>query len=219
MRFFNGRSTGTSRAVASLATATSPSSRVVGVVLTWNRTARVIRHGARAQRERPAADVVRVPVPELAIVDDALWTAAQARMAAAAAVYGERTGGQVFGRPANGVESKYLLTGFGVCAGCGGSMATLKRAHGPRGHRRQIAFFGCATRHLRGDAICANALEVRLDDAEEAVLAAVERDVLNITVLETSLYKAMAALQAWASSNGAEAHAAALRDELMILAD
>jgi hypothetical protein len=60
---------------------------------------------------------------------------------------------------------------------------------------------------------------VRLDDAEEAVLAAVERDVLNIAVLETSVYKAMATLQASASSNGAEGHAAALRDELMILAD
>jgi site-specific DNA recombinase len=183
-------------------------------VLVWNRTARVIRQGARAQRERPAADVVRVALPELAIVDDALWTAAQARMAAAAAVYRERTGGQAFGRPANGVESKYLLTGFGVCAGCGGSMATLKRAHGPRGHRRRVPFYGCMTRHLRGDAVCANALEVRLDDAEAAVLAAVERDVLNVAVLETSLHKAVAALQASASRNGAEAHAAALRDEL-----
>jgi Recombinase zinc beta ribbon domain len=122
--------------------------------------------------------------------------------------------GQAFGRPTNGVESKYLLTGFGVCAGCGGSMATLKRAHGPRGHRRQVPFYGCMTRHLRGDAICANALEVRLDDADQAVLAAVERDVLNIAVLETSLHKAVAALQASAASNGAEAHAAAWRDEL-----
>ena len=164
-------------------------------LLLWNRTARVIRQGARAQRDRPAADVVRVAVPELTIVDDALWTAAQARMAAAAAVYRERTSGQAFGRPTNGVESKYLLTGFGVCAGCGGSMATLKRAHGPRGHRRQVPFYGCMTRHLRGDAICANALEVRLDDAEAAVLAAVERDVLNVAVLETSLDKAMAALR------------------------
>jgi site-specific DNA recombinase len=183
-------------------------------VLTWNRTARVIRHGARAQRERPAADVVHVAVPGLAIVDDALWTAAQARMAAAAAVYRERTGGQAFGRPANGVESKYLLTGFGVCGGCGGSMATLKRAHGPRGHRRQVPFYGCMTRHLRGDAICANALEVRVDDAEQAVLGAVERDVLNVAVVETSLYKAVAALQASASRNGAEADTAVLRDEL-----
>jgi site-specific DNA recombinase len=181
-------------------------------VLVWNRTARIIRQGARAQRERPAAEVVSVAVPELTIVDDALWTAAQARMAATAVVYRERTGGLAFGRPANGVESKYLLTGFGVCAGCGGSMATLKRAHGPRGHRRQVPFYGCMTRHLRGDAICANALEVRLDDAEEAVLAAVERDVLNVAVLETSLAKAMADLSG--SPDEPDRRASSLRDEL-----
>jgi len=33
-------------------------------------------------------------------------------------------------------------------------MAVMKRAHGPRGNRRQIPFYGCMTRHLRGDAIC-----------------------------------------------------------------
>lgn len=182
-------------------------------VLVWNRTARVVRQGGRAQRERPAADVVSVTVPALAIVGDALWAAAQARMQAAAEVYRARTGGRAFGRPANGVESKYLLTGFGVCAACGGSMATLKRAHGPRGHRRQVPFYGCMTRHLRGEAICGNALEVRLADAEQAVLSAVEQNVLNVAVLETALAKAAELLQT-PNGNGADAHAAALRDEL-----
>jgi len=50
-------------------------------------------------------------------------------------------------------------------------------------------------RHLRGAAICGNALEVRLADAEEAVLATVEQDVLRVEVLETALAKAVAALQ------------------------
>ncbi len=149
-----------------------------GVVI-WNRTARIVRQGARAQRVRPVGDVVSVPVPKLAIVDEALWTAAQARIQAASEVYRQRTGGRAFGRPANGVESPYLLTGVGTCAVCGGSMAVMKRAHGPRGARRQVPFYGCMTRHLRGDAICRNALEVRLADAEDAVLVAVEHDVLN----------------------------------------
>ena len=38
-------------------------------VVVWNRTARVVLQGARAQRERPASDAVTVSVPELAIVD------------------------------------------------------------------------------------------------------------------------------------------------------
>jgi hypothetical protein len=178
----------------------------------WNQTARVVCQGARAQRERPAVDVVTAEVPGLAIVDAALWDAAHRRMADGAAVYRARTAGRAFGRPANGVESKYTLTGFGVCGQCGGSMATLKRAHGPRGHRRQVPFFGCMTRHLRGDAICSNALEVRLDDAEQAVLAAVERDVLNVAVLETSLHEALAVLSA-ATEDG-DSRSAALRAEL-----
>jgi site-specific DNA recombinase len=129
-------------------------------------------------------------------VDETLWRAAQARTRAAVEVYRLRTGGRAFGRPANGVESPYILTGLGTCAACGGSMAVLKRAHGPRGNRRQVPFYGCMTRHLRGDAICKNGLEVRLADAEEAVLTAVEHDVLRVEVLETSLYKAVATLQA-----------------------
>lgn len=81
---------------------------------------------------------MRVTLPELAIVDAPFWQATRTRIQAAAAVYRERTWGRAFGRPANGVGSPYLLTGFGACSRCNGSMAVLKRAHGPRGHRRQI---------------------------------------------------------------------------------
>jgi site-specific DNA recombinase len=184
-------------------------------VLVWNRTARFVRQGARAQRERPDGDIVTVPVPELAIVDDTLWTAAHARLQATAAVYrqrAERAGARAFGRPPNGVESPYLLTGVGACAACGGSMAVLKRAHGPRGHRRQVPFYGCMTRHLRGEVVCGNTLEVRLEDADEAVLTAVERDVLNVAVLETSLAKAVEAARQ--PVYGQEALAVELRAEL-----
>jgi len=52
------------------------------------------------------------------------------------------------------------------------------------------------TRHLRGDIICANALEVPLDLADAAVLEAVKRDLLRVEVLETALFKAITALKA-----------------------
>jgi hypothetical protein len=51
------------------------------------------------------------------------------------------------------------------------------------------------TRHLRGQAVCANALEVRLDDTDAAVLEAVESQLLNVAVLETALFKALAMLR------------------------
>jgi hypothetical protein len=73
---------------------------------------------------------------------------------------------------------------------------------------------GCMTRHLRGQAVCANALEVRLDDTDAAVLEAVECQLLKVAVLETALYKALAAFEAPQDDAGT-----GLRDELARLDD
>jgi hypothetical protein len=118
--------------------------------------------------------------------------------------------GRAFGCPPSGVESPYLLTGLGTCGVCNGSMCVLTRAHG----RRRAAFWGCMVRKQRGRAVCANTLEVPLDDTEHAVLKSVKHDVLNIAVLETSLHKAMAVLQ---DDDGADARLTAMRDELACL--
>jgi hypothetical protein len=56
-------------------------------------------------------------------------------------------------------------------------------------------FYACMVYYLRGRAVCKNNLEVPMEHTDHAVLAAVERDVLRIEVLETSLAKAMATLQ------------------------
>jgi hypothetical protein len=64
--------------------------------------------------------------------------------------------------------------------------------------------------HQRGGAICGDSLAVPLESVDQAVLAAVERDVLNVAVLETSLYKAIATLEAPAH----EGPSGALHDEL-----
>jgi hypothetical protein len=49
---------------------------------------------------------------------------------------------------------------------------------------------------FRGAAICTNNLEVPLDDTDHAVLSAIEYDLLRVEGLETSLAKALEALQA-----------------------
>jgi site-specific DNA recombinase len=180
--------------------------------LTWNKSRKRDGWGQKRQRPREVAEWLHVPAPALRIVSDELWQAAHAQLDGRRAVYLAQNGGRAFGRPASGVESPYLLTGVGTCAACGGSMAVLKRAHGPRGQRRQVPFYGCMTRHLRGDAVCGNILEVRLADADKAVLTAVEHDVLRVEVLETSLYKAMEAGRQ--PTNGHEAQGAELRAEL-----
>ena len=49
--------------------------------------------------------------------------------------------------------------------------------------------------HLRGRAVCKNNIETPMESTDQAVLGAMERDVLRVEVLETSLWKAMNALR------------------------
>jgi hypothetical protein len=61
--------------------------------------------------------------------------------------------------------------------------------------RRRVPFWGCMTRKQRGEAVCPNRLEVPLEATDHAVLNSVERDILRMEVLETTLYKALALLE------------------------
>lgn len=64
--------------------------------------------------------------------------------------------------------------------------------------------WGCQTRHLRRASVCGNGREVRRDDADAAVVAAVADDLLRIEVIETAMAKALAALD----RDGRDDHAA-----------
>jgi hypothetical protein len=78
-------------------------------------------------------------------------------------------------------------------------------------HRRG-GFYGCVVYHQRGRAVCKNNLEVPMESANRAVLAAVEHDVLRVEVLETSLAKALDTLRPRADVLDERAHG--LREEL-----
>jgi site-specific DNA recombinase len=177
-------------------------------VLVWNRRQKLVRQGAKTLRQRAQRDWLTVPVPALQIVSDELWQAAHARLAASRATYFSATGGRAWGRPANGIESPYLLTGLASCGACGGSIFV--HSHDHRRHRR--FFYACMTYHLRGRAVCKNNLEVPMEFTDQAVLTAVERDVLRVEVLETSLAKAMDTLRP--GLEVLEERERALRDEL-----
>src|SRR5262245_32384853 len=49
------------------------------------------------------------------------------------------TRGRVWGKPQNGIESKYLLVGMAVCGTCGGRLHVESRSHG----RRRAYHYGC----------------------------------------------------------------------------
>ena len=85
----------------------------------WNRVQKRDQWGKKRYLPRPEAEWVRIPVPELQIVSDELWEAVHDRLAGARETYLRRANGQLWGRPASGVESKYLLTGMAQCGTCG----------------------------------------------------------------------------------------------------
>jgi site-specific DNA recombinase len=176
-------------------------------VAVWNRSRKRDGWGQRRPTRRAAAEHLRVDVPALRIVDEALWTAAHARLDAGRALYFAHTGehGRNGGRPPSGTASRYLLSGLGTCGQCGGSMFVHRRDRG------RAIYFGCSVRHLRGKAVCKNILEVAVADVDAAVLASVERDLLNVAVLETAMFKAMEQLH---QQDGPDTAGQAHRDEL-----
>ena len=104
--------------------------------------------------------------PELRIVSEALWQAAHDRMAATHAALLRRTNGQMVGRPASGLESKYLLSGLLVCGVCGGRLV-INKTLGTRG-RPQIRY-QCANHKSRPGA-CSNKHGLAVVMADAAVV-------------------------------------------------
>ena len=119
--------------------------------------------------------------PELRIVSDEAWVAAHDRLTTSRRNYLRHTNGRVWGRPANGVESKYLLTGMAVCAECGAGMLIRGRRYGSR----RGYFYACGAAWHRGS--CANDLEIPMEMADAAVLETIEQELLTPPVIEAAI--------------------------------
>ncbi len=77
-----------------------------------------------------------------------------------------------------------------TCGRCGGALTARSRSHG----RQRRFFYHCLTNVQRGRAVCENDLAMALKDAEEAVLATLEVDVLRPEVLAAALQEAIVRL-------------------------
>ncbi|CAN5488569.1 hypothetical protein BH23ACI1_BH23ACI1_33360 [soil metagenome] len=157
-------------------------------VIVWNKTRKRDQWGQAKQRQRPPTDWIEVPAPELQVVPDALWAAARERLEAGRQVYLRTNEGRLWGRPAHGIEAKHLLTGLARCGCCGGTMTVRSRQHG----KQRAYFYACSSFHHRGRAVCENSLEMRLGDADRAVLDALERELLNPAIIDEALGRAIA---------------------------
>jgi DNA invertase Pin-like site-specific DNA recombinase len=153
----------------------------------WNKTKKRNLWGKQQQKKRPEKDWVKIPLPQLLIVSEAEWKAAHDRLNATRAVYLRGTKGELWGRPASTLDSKYLLTGLVKCGLCGGSVYV--KSSSRKGTR--ALFYGCMTHHLRGRAECANTLLTPMDRANEEVLTVLERDVLHPDVTKAIVRKAL----------------------------
>jgi Recombinase/Recombinase zinc beta ribbon domain len=140
--------------------------------------------------------LVTVERPDLRIVEEPLWRAAHARMAAANKQYLRATGGQLYGKPGAGAEGKHLLSGLLRCAVCGGNMFLNKKT-GRRG--RPTTYFTCSNRRAgRGlpEGPCTNDRSVPLVELTEGVVAELKKLLLEPMELVKALSAEIARRQA-----------------------
>ena len=160
--------------------------------IVWNRTKKRDSWGVKCQRSRPESEWLRVPAPELRIVDEELWNAAHTRLAATRQTYLRTQGGRLWGRPPSGLAGKYLLTGLARCGVCGGGLEVRSRSHG----RRRTFFYSCSSFYRRGPEVCPNRYEIPMQAADIAVTEALLEELLTpdrlAVVLERLLARAAA---------------------------
>jgi DNA invertase Pin-like site-specific DNA recombinase len=172
----------------------------------WNQSRKRDSWGVKRQAVRPEAEWLRIAAPELAIVSDALWTAAHAQMASQRERYSRSS---VRGAPPWGYEPKCLLTGLLRCASCGSGMEARSRSHGSR----RAVFYGCTAYHRRGTAVCRNAFVAPIEAAESAVLSAMEASLLHPRVLEAAVHRAVERLCSHQPRKGSSVAAALTKIE------
>lgn len=146
----------------------------------YGRTRWQLRGGTKRKVRVPEAEWVRVAMPHLAVVTEAEWGAAHQRLDRTRQTYLRSTGGRLWGRPESGIESKWLLTGFLACAGCGGGMSATW-SFDARHDRKP--YYRCNVHRLRPER-CANLHTVPLHALDQDVLQTLREDVLTPARIE-----------------------------------
>jgi|GEM_PF-6448537 len=140
-------------------------------LLIWNRTKEVLtRDGRELKKRLPPEEWVKCEMPELAIVSEELWDAAQEvareRAGIAAGFCGQSNAG--VSRP----KQIALLRGIVRCAHCG--RAFVVRRSDPK-HR----YYTCPGHRDLGTAFCNNRVWLRTDRLHNAVLDAIDKHLLS----------------------------------------
>jgi site-specific DNA recombinase len=162
----------------------------------WGKTKKRDRWGQKRQQSRDPDTWVRHQDEGLRVVSEEVWQATRQRLEGIRQSYLRWTHGKLWGRPASGLESKYLLTGLGTCAVCGGGIYVEQRTHGHRARRTRAHFYGCWAHRSRGGRTCTNDLFVPMAVANEGIITGFEAQLLDPAVIHVGLETMRAALQA-----------------------
>jgi site-specific DNA recombinase len=166
-------------------------------VAVWNMCRKRNDWGKVDVRPRPEAEWQRTPVEHLRIVPEELWRRVASRredVEGRALRFGS---GRLSGRPSPKVQN--LLAGLATCGVCGGGLIVVESG-GPRtdafdakhlpspgtplpaAPRGRYRYYACSRRKHSGT--CTNALRVRVEEVDEAVLAAIEEHALTPEAVE-----------------------------------
>jgi site-specific DNA recombinase len=137
--------------------------RLYAGVLVHNRTSKVVDPRTRKTliRPNPESEWISAPAPELRIVSEELWRAAQDRR------------GSYAGKPVHQARRpKHLLSGLGVCGVCGGGWV-----------RRDRNYWGCG-RHIDGRG-CTNNRTIKDETYQTKVLHWLRTELLSPDLVAT----------------------------------
>ena len=129
----------------------------------WNRLTYVKdpATGKRVSRLNPEDQWVVTAIPELRLLDQALWEAARARQGAQKS---KGTGVAIWDRR----RPKFLFSGLMSCGCCGAGFSMVTRDG-----------FGCSAARNKGKAICTNTRIIQRNDLEARVLDALQHHLMD----------------------------------------
>jgi site-specific DNA recombinase len=155
-------------------------------VLIFGRTTWEVRKGLRRKVHTPEAKWIRLEVPHLRIVPEALWQATHERLDRTFSSYRRQRDGRLSGKPERSlVASKYLLSGMLRCGVCSGTLVAIQRKSKSG---RRFQYYVCATHRTRGATACSNGRGLRAGLMHDMIMGAFKRDILTPTRVEQAVH-------------------------------
>ena len=143
-------------------------------------------------RSRWRDETIEVQTESMRIIPESLWAATRERLADTRRSYLRSTGGKLYGKPASGHDSKYLLTSMLACGSCGSTMTVRSRKHG---RRRAFVYMCMSNIHgrvrQRAAKQCTNSVPLPIPSADHAILSQIESTILRPEVITATIQECL----------------------------